>query len=295
MFHYNPHNRWAQLVLTFLGATISAVGVNTFIVPQGFYSGGLLGVCQLLRTLIFVPMGLVPQGFDIAGILYFVLNIPILLFTGRSLGKSFVIRTAFCASLYSVLYSVIPVPTTPVVEDMLTSALLAGILSGVGGGIVLTCGNSGGGLDAVGLYLSKKGKGFTVGRFSIGFNCVLYAVCFFLFVPEIVIYSVIFNFFTAMVLDRMHQQNIIVEVLIFTQEDKPELPRFIMEKLGRGVTYWTGYGGYTGRELKVLCVCLSKYEIEDLRRAVHEIDPKAFFITKPGVTVDGKFVRKLEG
>ena len=66
-----------------------------------------------------------------------------------------------------------------------------------------------------------------------------------------------------------------------------------MEKLGRGVTYWTGCGGYTGQELRVLCVCLSKYEIEDLRHAVHQMDPRAFFIIQEGVAVDGNFVRKI--
>lgn len=49
-----------------------------------------------------------------------------------------------------------------------------------------------------------------------------------------------------------------------------------MEKLGRGVTYWHGTGAYTGDDMHVLCVCLSKYEIEELLHAVHSIDPHAF-------------------
>ena len=44
---------------------------------------------------------------------------------------------------YSLFYSIIPIPSTPIVEDYLTACLLGGILAGVGSGIVLTCGGSG--------------------------------------------------------------------------------------------------------------------------------------------------------
>ncbi len=68
-----------------------------------------------------------------------------------------------------------------VVNDTLTACLLGGILTGVGSGLVLTCGGSGGGLDVIGLCLSKKGSRFTVGRFSMTFNAFLYALCLILF------------------------------------------------------------------------------------------------------------------
>ena len=293
MFQQTLHNRWLRVLVAGVGTLISAVSLNIFIVPQGLYSGGLIGVCQLIRYLLQAHMKVCFFGADLAGILYFVFNIPLLLFTGRALGKSFVGRTLLCATLYSVFCSLIPIPAQPVIEDPLTSCLLGGILTGVGSGIVLTCGCSSGGLDVVGLFLSKKSGRLTVGKFNICFNFVLYGIFLFLFNPAVVIYSVIYNYFTALVMDKTHQQNVTVQVLIFTKEEKPELPRYIMEKLGRGVTYWTGCGGYTGQELRVLCVCLSKYEIEDLRHAVHQMDPRAFFIIQEGVAVDGNFVRKI--
>ena len=41
---------------------------------------------------------------------------------------------------------------------------VGGILAGFSNGLVLTCGASCGGLDILGLYLSKKTKGFKIGR-----------------------------------------------------------------------------------------------------------------------------------
>ena len=178
-------------------------------------------------------------------------------------------------------------------EDYLTACLLGGILAGVGSGIVLTCGGSGGGLDIVGLCLSKRGSAFTVGKFSLSFNAFLYAACLILFSPAVAIYSVIYNFFTAMVLDRVHQQNVSVQALIFTREDQEALARFIIEKLGRSVTYWNGVGAYTGEGVHVLCVCLSKFEIEELLHAVHTMDPHAFVTAQEGTRIYGNFTRKV--
>ena len=67
-----------------------------------------------------------------------------------------------------------------------------------------------------------------------------------------------------------------------------------MEKRGRVVPSWSGPGAYTGEGVHVLCVCLSKYEIEEMRHAGHTIDPNAFFTVQEGVRVYGNFRRKLD-
>ena len=294
MMYNSLHHRWLRLLAAMLGEGVVALALNLFIVPLGLYSGGLMGLCQLIRTLLQDHLGLRFGGADIAGILYFLSNVPILLLGYKTLGKMMTFKTIACTVSFSFFYSIIPSPSVPVVEDYLTSCLLGGIIVGTASGIVLTCGGSGGGLDIVGLCLSKRGSRFTVGKFSLTFNFFLYAACLILFVPEVAIYSVIYNFFSAMVLDRMHQQNVNVQAMIFTKEDEKELGRFIIEKLGRSVTYWEGTGAYSGKGLHVLVVCLSKFEIEELLHAVHEMDPHAFTTVQERVRVFGNFVRKLE-
>ena len=293
MLYNSLHHRGLRLVVAVIGELIAAAALNLFIVPLNLYTGGLMGVCQLLRTLAADYLGMNFGAYDVAGILYFLLNIPILLLAYKDLGRAFVAKTLICTVAFSLFYSLIPSPSVPIVDDYLTACLLGGILAGVGGGLVLTCGASGGGLDIVGLYLSKRGSQFTVGKFSLSFNAVLYTACLFLFSPEVAIYSVIYNFFTAMVLDRMHQQNVSIQALIFTKGDEDTLARFIIENLGRSVTYWEGVGAYTGEDVHVLCVCLSKFEIEELVHAVHSIDPHAFVTTQEGTRIYGNFQRKV--
>ena len=292
MFSKALHNRWLRLCVGVLGELIVAASINLFIVPHNLYTGGLLGFCQLIRTVAAQNLELTP-GFDFSGILYLLLNIPLLVLAWRNLGRAFVLRTITCTVCCSLFLTLIPVPAEPIIEDLLTSCLLGGIVCGFAGGLILTCGCSSGGLDILGLYLSKKGKGFTVGKFSVSCNAVLYALCLVLFDASTAIYSTIYTVFSSLFLDRSHQQSITVQMLIFTKEKHPELPQFIMEQLDRGVTCWEGRGGYTGQPLEVLCVCLNKYEIETLRREIRKIDPQAFFIVQEGVQVGGHFEKHL--
>ena len=132
-----------------------------------------------------------------------------------------------------------------------------------------------------------------MGRFSITFNTALYAICALIFDLPAALYSVIFNVISMFMVDRAHQQGISVQVLIFTRNKDSELQQHIMQGLGRGVTYWEGNGAYTGKQIRVMCVAISKFEEEDLRRIVLEMDPHAFFIVQEGVRIEGNFVRKL--
>lgn len=295
MLYTALHNRWFRILTVFLGETLVCAALRLFIVPQGLYSGGMTGLSQLMRTALEALLHMDFGAYDIAGILYFLLNLPFLIIAYNTLGKKFVFRTILCTTYYSVAYSLIPTPAVPIVSDPLTSCLLGGILAGIGTGFVLTCGTCAGGLDVVGLILNKKGSSFSLGRFSLTFNAFIYTICLFLFSVETAIYSVIYTVFYSMMLDRFHQQNVSMQVLIFTRSDEHAMRDFIVTKLGRSVTWWNATGGYTGGDVHVLCVYLSKFEIDDLRNEIRTVDPNAFMAVQEGVQVYGNFRKKLEG
>ena len=292
MLHKALENRWLRIVIGVFATFCYAVGVNFFIVPMNLYSSGLLGLCQVIRTVLVQNFGF-STTVDFSGILYLLINIPILLLAWRSMGKGFLIRTLICTVTSSLFLSLLHAPATPILEERLASCLVGGIICGFSLGLTLTCGCSSGGLDVIGLWMSKKGSRFTVGRFSMSFNVVLYGICAVLFDLPTVIYSVIYMVFVSLFIDRAHQQGISDQVLIFTKDGDPELPRNTMTRLGRGLTYWDGKGAYTGSDLRVLCVCVSKFEEAELKEVVRELDPHAFFIVQEGVRIDGNFIRKV--
>lgn len=293
MLKTTMRSSWGKLGAAVIGSLIYAVGINLFVVPLGLFTGGFMGMCQLLRSLVLKLLNVGSLPVDLAGVIFYALNIPLLVIAYRSMGRLFFRNTVICATTYALFTSLVPVPAAPIVDDLLTGCLLGGVISGVGTGLVLTCGCCGGGLEALGLYLAKRGSKLTIGQFNLGFNAALFLLCGLLFDVPTMIYSILNTIFQAMAIDRAHQQSVNVQVLIFTKRESPELNRFIMEDLHRGITRWEGKGAFTGEDTHILCVCLSKYEIDDLRQALHQADPEAFFIIQEGVRISDNFERRL--
>ena len=100
MLYNTLHNRWLRLIAAVVGELISALALNLFIVPLNLYTGGTMGVCQLVRTLLQTYGGLDFGPYDVAGILYFITNIPILIFAYKNLGRGLVIRTVICTVVH---------------------------------------------------------------------------------------------------------------------------------------------------------------------------------------------------
>ncbi len=281
-----------QVVYSVGGCFLFALGVNLIITPLGLYNGGFMGVSQLLRTLIVSGLHIpVRAGVDLAGIFYFLINVPLLYMGLRIMGKGFAVKTLITVGIQSLCLTLVPVPASPVIEDYLTACIIGGIVAGTGTGLILRGRSSSGGQDIIGLCCSKKYPNVSVGKINILMNVCVYAICLFMFNIEIVVYSLIYTTVLAMAIDRVHIQNINTSVMIFTK--KTGISKAIMEQTGRGVTNWDGEGAYTNKTSYILFVMISKYEVNQIKQIVHSIDPHAFMIFTEGCSVDGNFEKRL--
>lgn len=281
-----------KVVIAIIGSVLYAIGINLFITPIGLYTGGLIGLCQLIRTFLLSVLNINIGNFDLVGLLYLILNIPILVLAFKSIGKKFFIKTIITVITMTLSLSFITI-NKPIFEDMLTSCLIGSIIAGVGTGLILISASSGGGLDVLGVYFTKKYRNMSFGKVNMFVNGFIFLLCFLSFPVEIVVYSVISIVFYSIVVDKMHQQNISVKALIFTKAETKPIESHIFNELERGITYWDGKGAFTNDATKVLCVCLSKYEVDRLKTIVKTYDKDAFFIFEEGVKVEGNFTKKL--
>ena len=283
-----------KMLTAFAGVLIYALGLNLFLVPAGLYSGGVMGFCQVLRTLLVNYLHLPLAGFDISGIIYYLVNIPLFIMAFRSIGKYFFAKTLICVSAVTLCMSLIPIPSAPILtDDILGCSLIGGLITGFGTGLVLKMGSSQGGLDIVGLYMIKKKGNASIGKISLSANVVLYGICLFLFDVPTAIYSVIYAAVSSFVVDKIHSQNINMEVLIITKTGEKEMEADIFKELGRGVTQWNAQGAYTKEDTSILLVVLSKYEVPHLKRIVHRHNQEAFVIVQEGASIDGNYMKKL--
>lgn len=83
------------------GTALYAVGMNLFVVPHGLYTGGMMGICQVIRTLLIQYAGLPLESFDIAGLIYYIFNIPLFIIAMKKLGKIFFTKTLVCVTAMS--------------------------------------------------------------------------------------------------------------------------------------------------------------------------------------------------
>ena len=93
--------------------------------------------------------------------------------------------------------------------------------------------------------------------------------------------------------DRAHTQNINTEVMIFSKKEPKAILDYIVTQFKRDATWWEAKGGYTEGKTYMVLTVLSKYESEHLKRALKEIDDKAFVVAKEGMHVVGKYEKHL--
>lgn len=270
------------------GSFLYALGLNIFVIPLGLFSGGAIGMAQLICIPITQFFSTDPE--KMISIVYFLLNVPLLWLAWHDIGKSFLLKTLL--GILSVSCFMHMIPTFEVlVDNVLVSVLIGGLISGVGIGLILTTGGSAGGLDILGIWAIKHFHVKSVGTISLLANGTIYALLLIYFDFTTFVYSVLYLAFFTLVLDRTHYQNINLRLMIFTK--KVGLDYEILDKTGRGVTEWTGVGAFTNEKTHVLITCINKYEYGTFLELIHRIDPQAFIISDENVRISGNFEKRL--
>ena len=273
------------------GALLYSLGLNLFVVPAGLYTGGIMGFAQLLRTLIVHLTGL-EMKFDIAGVINYAINLPILCIAWRRVDHRAVFKTLLSVTSTTIFLSLVP-RMDILGGDKLAECLIGGMLCGCGIGVTLWMGGTSGGMDVIGMMLLKKGSHTSIGHVNLIWNLALYAICAAAFNLSTAIYSVLFSFVSTTAMDKLHMQNINVEVTVVTKIISPEMEREILVDLHRGITRYEGIGEYTGQPVHIFYILVNKYEIGQLRAIVLKHDPHAFIVAKDGAVVYGNYKKKL--
>lgn len=265
-----------NLLLIFAGCVICAIGIKGILVPKQFLAGGVTGMA-LLGHYVFPSL---PIGF-----IFFLLNIPLFVIGWMFVGKRFFWYSLAGMMIFSaVLFW--PFPVFPV-EDMILNALTAGIITGLGSGIILRSLGSAGGLDIFSIILFKR---FSIrpGTTVMTFHAVILFIALFRLPMERVLYTLIYFFINAyfvnLVVIGFSQRK---AVMIISPQWK-EISRQIMEKLQRGVTVVKGVGGYSGQQLHILYSVVTLTELSRFKEMVRKIDPNAFIVVTETQEVMGK-------
>lgn len=265
-----------NLFLISLGSVLCAVAVNGILVPLQFLSGGFTGVALIIHYLVpFLPLGT----------LYFLLNVPFFLLGWKFVGPRFFFYSIAGMLIYSVAVQFIKVSFP--LDDKLLSALLAGIISGVGSGIILRSRGSAGGTDILSVILLKFFS-FRLGNTALGFNIIILGTAVMLFPLEKTLYTLIYIYVSTHILNLVVTGLSQRKAVLIISSQWERISRDIMYRIGRGVTISTAKGGHSGKEMEVLYAVITFRELPHLKRIIREADPNAFVVVTDTLEVMGR-------
>jgi uncharacterized membrane-anchored protein YitT (DUF2179 family) len=267
-----------NLVLIAVGSMLCAMGINGILIPQQFLSGGVTGVAIAIRYLVpTLPIAM----------LYFILNIPI-----YAVGWMYVGRRFFLYSIAGLLIFsgalICPNVLLPV-HDKILSAILAGIIIGVGSGIILRSLGSAGGLDILSIILMKRFS-TRLGSSVLAFNALILGVGAVLFSLEMALYTLVYLYVNSSMINLVVtglSQRKAVHIISPKWE---KITQEINEKIQRGVTIMRGQGGYTSQEHQILYTVITFRELARLKQLISAVDPDAFVVVTDTLEVMGQRV-----
>lgn len=268
-----------------LGSLISAIGINTFIVNASLLSGGVSGLALILEYTLDIP-----TGYSVM-----LINLPLLYLSYKKMDTKFTINTIIgSVSLSIMLILTRPLQKAVVLDDILLLCIYGGILNGIGVGLSFSNQGSTGGLDIVSSVTKKKYENFDIGKISFAFNFLIVVAGAFIFNIKIALYTLVSMYLTATMIDKVVKGFDNKEKLIFIITEKEvEVSKWIMDALGRGVTFLNGEGAYTSKEKKVLYCVVSLSQLPELKHMVKEIDNHAFISILDVSEVQGKGFKKI--
>ncbi|MCF8068001.1 MAG: YitT family protein [Desulfobacterales bacterium] len=263
-----------NLALMATGSILAAIGINGILVPQRFVNGGVTAISIILYDQFPV--------FSVA-VYYALLNIPLFVLAWLNVGRRFFYYSVMGMILFTCAIAFINIPPIPV-QDKILSALLAGILTGAGGGIILRSFGSAGGTDILSIILLKR-YSVSLGNTILIINCFVLSLVVFVFSLEATLYTLIVIFVTSkmvnLVVTGLSQRK--MAIIISPQWEL--ISDKILIELRRGVTVLHGEGGYTRKAERILYVVITFRELGFLKKIIKEIDPDAFVVVSDTLEV----------
>ena len=275
-------DNFLSFLLITLGATLAALALEIFLVPNNIIDGGIIGISIMISYITKVKLS----------ILTFVLNIPFLILGYKQLGKSFLIKAAYAMLVFSVLLEQFK-PVPELTNDILLATVFGGLLLGIGVGFVIKFGACLDGTEVVAILINKK-TSFSVGQVVMFLNFFIYSTSGLLFGWDRALYSILTYFITFKIIDMVSEGFEQAKAAMIITNHGEEIANSIYKHLGRTVTMLEGEGLISVKKV-VLYAVVTRIEIPELKRIVAADDYSAFVTITDVIEIVGKHIKKKKG
>jgi len=268
-----------------IGLCLYVLSWTLFLVPAQITGGGISGLAAVIYYSTKIPIGLT----------FFVINVFLVAIAVKVLGASFGIKTVFSMIVLSLLF-LVPQSLFPeaIIKDNFLSAVLGGMMGGVGIGLVFSRGGSTGGTDIIAMIINKY-RNISPGRIIMYCDVIIIGSSYFLVHSlDKMVYGFVSMAVVSYTLDAyLSGSNASAQIFIFSSKYE-EIADFINTDTMRGVTVLDGKGWYTQQDVKVLMTIVRKKETSIIFRKVKEIDSDAFISMASVMGVYGQGFDKIK-
>ncbi len=272
--------KFLEYVLVLIGSSFVAIAFNVFLLPNEVASGGVSGISTILKGVFDWKPAYVQWAFNIP------LFIAGLIFLGFQFGVKTAIGTIF---LPFVVY--LTEAWEPWTQDPLLGALFGGIGVGLGLGIVFRGKASTGGTDLLAQIINKF-TGLSLGTCVAMIDGLIVLSAAVVFDIERGLYALIGLYVTSKTIDLVQVGVSRSKTALIITNRQEEIREGILNKIDRGVTKLSAYGGYTDDERPILMCVVDQTEFTKLKQLVRTIDPAAFVVTMDASEVMGEGFNK---
>lgn len=269
-------------VLDYLLMTVSctcyAIAISLFLDPNNLAPGGVSGISIILSRLFSVSTGL----------LFFIINIPILIVGAWKFGFRFILSTVYCTALISFMTDFLG-KFDALTTDPLLAALAGAVLAAVGMGGAFKAGATTGGMDIIIKLLRLKFPYMKTGGLYLIADALVVTASALVFQDiDRALYSAIAVMVTSFTLDLVLYGRDGAKLIYIISDKSDKIAERLLEELDIGVTYVNGQGAYSGKEKKVIMCVMRKQSAPLAEEVVKEEDPLSFMIVTSATEIYGE-------
>lgn len=278
-FKFNLTHIVRDVLFILIGVISAGFGLKGFLLPNNFIDGGAMGIALLISETTRFPLS----------VLVVIVNLPFILLGIWQIGKQFAFKSIFAIVMLALSIYLIPYPL--ITSDKLLIAVFGGFFLGGGIGLSIRGGAVIDGTEVLAIFLSKK-TGLSIGDVILLFNIVIFCFGAYILSIEVALYAMLTYIAAAKTVDFIIEGVEEYTGITIISDKSEDIRQMITEKLGRGVTIYSGKGGYALEEKDILYTIVTRLEITKLKTEIDKIDSKAFLFMNSIKDTKGGMIKK---
>ena len=267
--------------LILIGNIMYSFGVKAIIQPNGFVTGGITGLSLFLEKMYNLDSTILVAIFTV---IIFIAGLIIL-------GKELAAQTLASSIIYPIclwVFDLIDLSFMNQITDQWLQIISAGVIIGVGLGLIMRANASTGGMDTIGLIIHKYCKVLSVGSYLMVLDIGVMATQWISASLESFVFGIVLAVIYSVVIDKVMLLGKSKVQLLIISNKQEEVKNIIIHEFDRGVTFLHSKTGYLNHEIDTIMTVVDIRELNKIKDRIYSLDEGAFIVVNKVNEVAGR-------